>query len=139
MHHWRQVASVVGESCKLGQECFVIDAPHIYTQSDTSAYCDVGPTASGFSSTSHIQGSSVAASNTLPFGTRFRLVGKQTGPDGQRKYIVRDTGSSIMHLDLWTPSKALALKFGRRPVRYVLGWKKPTFHGYRTLQRRVGW
>lgn len=66
-----------------------------------------------------------AAHNFLAPGTRFRLVGKQAGPTGVRRYIVRDTGPALSdgHFDLWAPSGCNY--FGVRTIRYVLGWSSP--------------
>lgn len=66
-----------------------------------------------------------AAHNFLRPGTRFRLVGKQAGPTGVRRYIVRDTGPALAdgHFDLWAPSGCNY--FGVRTIRYILGWSAP--------------
>lgn len=66
-----------------------------------------------------------AAHNYLPFGTKIRLVGKRAGPGGIRRYIIRDTGPALRdgHLDLWAPWGCMT--FGKRTVRYKIGWGKP--------------
>lgn len=63
-----------------------------------------------------------AAHNFLPFRTRIRIVGKQAGPGGIRRYIVRDTGPALSdgHFDLWAPGGCMA--FGHRPIRWRFGW-----------------
>lgn len=68
-------------------------------------------------------GPGVAAHNFLRSGTRFRLVGKTTGPGGRRKYVVRDTGPALAdgHFDLWAPGGCIA--WGKHSIRYKLGWK----------------
>lgn len=64
-----------------------------------------------------------AAHNYLPFGTKIRLVGRQAGPGGVRRYVIRDTGPALAdgHLDLWAPGGCL--RFGKRPVAYRIGWR----------------
>lgn len=63
-----------------------------------------------------------AAHNFLPFRTKIRLVGKQVGPGGVRRYIVRDTGSALSdgHFDLWAPSGCR--QFGVKKIRWKIGW-----------------
>lgn len=79
-----------------------------------------GRTASG-----HWVDRRTAAHNWLPFRTKIRIVGKQAGPGGIRKYIVRDTGPALSdgHFDLWAPSGCI--EFGKRPIRWKMGWAKP--------------
>lgn len=66
-----------------------------------------------------------AAHNFLWPGTRIRLVGKQAGPRGIRKYVVRDIGPALRdgHLDLWAPYGCI--QYGKRNVRFKLGWAAP--------------
>jgi 3D (Asp-Asp-Asp) domain-containing protein len=66
-----------------------------------------------------------AAHNFLPPGAKIRLVGRQAGPRGVRKYIVRDTGPALSdgHFDLWAPSGCI--RFGKRTIRWKLGWRRP--------------
>lgn len=65
-----------------------------------------------------------AAHNFLPFRTKIRIVGKQAGPGGIRRYIVRDTGPALAdgHFDLWAPSVSQCMRFGKRSIRWKLGW-----------------
>ncbi len=64
-----------------------------------------------------------AASNTLRLGTKIRLVGK-AGPNGIRLYVIRDRIGYGTQLDLWTASCSDAIRFGRRNLRYKIGWAK---------------
>jgi hypothetical protein len=66
-----------------------------------------------------------AASNRLRLGTKIRLVGRNTGPQGRRLYIISDTGGSPLndgHLDLWWPNCA---GWHNPRVTYKIGWGKP--------------
>lgn len=65
-----------------------------------------------------------AASNRHPLGTRLRLVGAQSGPGGLRRYVVRDRIGHGSELDLWHGSCATARRYGRRVVRYRIGWAR---------------
>lgn len=65
-----------------------------------------------------------AASNMLPLGTKIRIRGKQTGPRGMRRYVVRDRIGYGTSLDLWTNSCSTARSFGRRSVSFKIGWKR---------------
>jgi len=65
-----------------------------------------------------------AASNSLPLGTKIRLVGR-AGPGGLRLYVIRDRIGYGTELDLWTDSCADARAFGRRNLRFKIGWSKP--------------
>lgn len=62
-----------------------------------------------------------AANNSLPLGTKITLVGRQTGPGGMRRYVVRDHIGWGTELDLWTPTCGVALAWGRRYVRFRIG------------------
>lgn len=66
-----------------------------------------------------------AAHNFLWPGTKIRLIGRQAGPGGIRKYIVRDTGPALRdgHFDLWAPSGCI--QFGKRQIKWKIGWAKP--------------
>lgn len=64
-----------------------------------------------------------AASNILPLGTKIRLTGK-AGPGGIRLYVIRDRIGWGTELDLWTASCSDALAFGRRNLRFKIGWGK---------------
>lgn len=85
-----------------------------------TCYSLQGKTASG-----HYVNRRTAAVNWLPFHTRIRIVGKQSGPRGIRKYIVRDTGPALSdgHFDLWSPDGCD--KFGIRNIKWKIGWSKP--------------
>jgi 3D (Asp-Asp-Asp) domain-containing protein len=65
-----------------------------------------------------------AAHNFLFPGTKIRLVGKQAGPNGVRKYVIRDTGPALRdgHFDLWSPGGCT--QFGVRPIHWKFGWGK---------------
>ena len=65
-----------------------------------------------------------AAHNFLTPGAKIRLVGRQAGPGGVRKYVVRDTGPALSdgHFDLWAPGGCTA--YGKRPIRWKLGWRR---------------
>jgi 3D (Asp-Asp-Asp) domain-containing protein len=65
-----------------------------------------------------------AAHNGLRLGTRIRLVGHPAGPRGMRRYVVRDRIGHGSQLDLWTGSCGTALRWGRRTVRFRLGWAR---------------
>lgn len=67
-----------------------------------------------------------AAHDFLPPGTRIHIVGKQAGPGGVRNYVVRDTGPALMdgHFDLWAPSCSMSVNFGRRAIKWKLGWRR---------------
>lgn len=67
-----------------------------------------------------------AASNVHPLGTRIRLVGRPFY-GGMRRFVIRDTGGALGdgHLDLWHPSCSASIAWGRRSVRYVIGWRRP--------------
>jgi 3D (Asp-Asp-Asp) domain-containing protein len=66
-----------------------------------------------------------AAHNFIPFRTRVRIISRQAGPHGIRKYIIRDTGHALGdgHIDLW--SGWGCLRFGVRYVTIKYGWGKP--------------
>lgn len=67
----------------------------------------------------------VAAANHLPLGTRIRLVGRPF-LRGMRRFTVHDRGGMPSgHLDLWTGSCSAGVWWGRRSVRYKIGWGKP--------------
>ena len=78
-----------------------------------TAYCDKGPTKSGVRAQSGV----VAADpRVLPIGTVLRIVAPGQPYEGE--YTVRDTGSAVRGrtLDIFMPSCARALRFGRRTV-----------------------
>jgi 3D (Asp-Asp-Asp) domain-containing protein len=84
-----------------------------------TAYCLRGRTATGGS----VRRGIVAADpRVLPLGTRIQLnAGSYSG-----SYIVADTGGAVKgrKLDIWVPSCAEAIRFGRRTVTVSLTAKK---------------
>ena len=78
----------------------------------------------GFAHDGHPVNKRMAASNYLRPGTKIRLVGKQAGPHGVRRYVIHDTGPALAdgHFDLWAASGCTT--FGKKPIRYVFGWKR---------------
>ena len=86
-----------------------------------SAYCLKGQTATGVSAR---KGIIAADPNILPLGSVVRL---QAGPYSGI-YTVMDTGGAIrgQRIDVFFPSRAEAMKFGRRPVKVEVlrhGWE----------------
>jgi 3D (Asp-Asp-Asp) domain-containing protein len=63
-----------------------------------------------------------AASNVLRLGTKIRLVGRSFY--GMRRFVIRDTGGALGdgHLDLWHNRCGASIAWGRRSVRYRIGW-----------------
>jgi hypothetical protein len=90
------------------------------TTLDATSYCLRGTMADGTPTRRRS-----AASNELPLGARIRLVGRQAGPNGMRRYIIRDRIGWGTRLDLWHDSCSGALTFGRRHVAFVRGWRRP--------------
>ncbi len=86
---------------------------------DSTAYCLTGRMANG-----HHTHERAAASNTLRLGTKIRLVGRVTGPNGRRLYTVTDRIGHGTSLDLWVSSCDAARAFGRRQTSFKLGWGK---------------
>jgi 3D (Asp-Asp-Asp) domain-containing protein len=86
---------------------------------DTTSFCEHGIMANG--QQTH---AGVAAANNLRLGTRIQLVGRQTGPYGRRRYVIRDRIGSGSSLDLWVSSCDAARRFGRRTTSYRIGWSK---------------
>ena len=70
----------------------------------------------------HVRAGSVAM-NRHPLGTRLTLVGDRTFY-GRRRFTVRDRYGYGTELDFWTGSCSLAVAWGRRTVRYRLGWRR---------------
>ena len=62
------------------------------------------------------------AMNRHPLGTRIELVGARF--EGRRRFTVRDRYGWGTELDLWTPSCSGAVAYGRRTVRYRVGWTR---------------
>ena len=94
-------------------------SPRIYT-SKATCYQLQGRTASGT-----LVNRRTAAHNFLRPGTKIRLVGKQTGPGGIRRYIIRDTGPALRdgHFDLWAPANCM--QFGVKTIKWKIGWGAP--------------
>ena len=78
----------------------------------------------GRTSSGHYVNKRTAAHNFLFPGTKIRIVGRQAGPGGVRKYIVRDTGPALAdgHFDLWAPGGCI--QFGVRTIRWKIGWAR---------------
>lgn len=97
--------------------------PHHHRPHVTAAtsYCLRGQTAHGGTVNKR-----TAAHDFLFPGTKIRIVGRQPGPGGVRKYRVEDTGPALRdgHFDLWAPSCSMSTNFGRRPIKWKLGWRR---------------
>lgn len=63
-----------------------------------------------------------AAHNGLPLGTKIKIISRKAGPNGMRRYVVRDHIGHGTQLDLWTDSCSTAVNYGRHVVRFRLGW-----------------
>lgn len=63
-----------------------------------------------------------AAHNGLRLGTKIKLIGK-AGPNGIRKFVIRDRIGWGTELDLWTGSCATARRWGRHYLRFKIGWR----------------
>ena|SRR5215831_14704402 len=85
----------------------------------TTSYCLTGIMADGT-----ITRRRSAANNQLPLGTKIRLMGKQAGPNGMRRYVIRDRIGWGTQLDLWHGSCSTAIRYGRKNVHFKIGWKK---------------
>jgi 3D (Asp-Asp-Asp) domain-containing protein len=97
--------------------------PAVHVAPATS-YCLQGKTASGKQVSKR-----TAAHNFLfsPFrDVKIRIVGPQPGPGGIRRYIIRDTGPALAdgHFDLWSSSCSRSIQFGRRMIKWKMGWRK---------------
>lgn len=79
----------------------------------STSYCLQGRMADG----TYTRAGSVAM-NTLPLGSKIRLVGVSF--NGRRTFTVRDRIGWGSQLDLWTPSCGQARQWGRRNVRFVV-------------------
>lgn len=84
-----------------------------------TSYCEHGVMRDG----SYTRPRSIA-SNFLPLGARIRLVGRSFF--GMRRFVVRDTGGALFdgHVDVWSPSCATSIAWGRRPVSFHIGWAR---------------
>lgn len=62
------------------------------------------------------------AHDFLPQGTKIRLTGRSFY--GLRRFVVSDTGPALMdgHFDIWSDSCARSVAWGKRPIRFKLGW-----------------
>ena len=89
-------------------------------QVESTSYCGGGVMADG----SYIRPRSVAM-NSLPLGTRIELVGPKSRTFyGLRRFVVRDRIGAYSQLDFWHRSCSASTSWGRRPVKFVLGWSK---------------
>lgn len=86
---------------------------------DSTAYCLRGTMADG----TYTRHRSVAM-NRHPLGTRIYVLGRG-GPNGLRRFIVRDRIGYGSEMDFWRPSCSLARAWGRRNVSYKIGWARP--------------
>lgn len=79
----------------------------------------------GYTSSGTYVNKRTAAHNFLMPGTKIRLIGRQAGPRGVRKYVIRDTGPALSdgHFDLWAPGNCMA--YGKRRIKWKFGWSKP--------------
>lgn len=112
--HTRHIACAAAIAAALT----AVPAEAKYKYAKATCYDLTGKTASG-----KFTAPGTAAHNFLPFGTKIRLVGKQAGPAGRRRYVIRDTGSALYdgHFDLWAP-KGYCTAFGVRTIKYRFGW-----------------
>ena len=88
----------------------------------TTSYCLHGTMADG---TYTRRRSAAVLPGWLRLGTRIRIVGRPAGPNGMRRYVIRDHIGHGSALDLWQPTCSGAIAFGRRAVRFKIGWRKP--------------
>jgi 3D (Asp-Asp-Asp) domain-containing protein len=95
----------------------VVAAPHSPLPTTmrlvATAYCDKGPTKSGVRTQ---MGIVAADPRVLPLGTVLRIVAPHQSYEGI--YTVMDTGTAVKGrtLDIFMPSCARAVRFGRRRV-----------------------
>lgn len=59
------------------------------------------------------------AMNSLPLGTKIRLVSPKTF-NGNRVFVVRDRIGWGSQLDFWSPSCSYSRMWGRRTVKYTI-------------------
>lgn len=81
----------------------------------STSYCLTGIMADG----TRVRAGSVAM-NRHPLGTHIRLLGSSF--QGRRRFTVRDRIGYGSDMDLWSPTCAGSFAWGRRTVRYRLGW-----------------
>lgn len=93
------------------------EAAPVHDVGGATAYCQSGRMADG----TYTRVGSVAM-NSVRLGTRIRVVGRQAGPGGRRKFTVRDRIGYGSLLDFYMPSCSAAVAWGRRHVRYRVGW-----------------
>jgi 3D (Asp-Asp-Asp) domain-containing protein len=91
----------------------------VMLQATTTSYCLNGTMADGTQTRPRS-----AASNSLRLGTKIRITGRQAGPGGIRKYVIRDRIGYGTQLDLWTSSCYSARQFGRRTTTFKIGWAR---------------
>ena len=95
---------------------------------DSTSYCLRGRMADG-THTRHWS----AAHNGLALGTRIWI---DPAVRGRHRWTVRDRIGWGTQLDLWAPSCAQAVAYGRRSVRLRVGWPRLR---YSRGGRIVGW
>lgn len=78
---------------------------------ESTSYCLRGTMADG----SQTRAGSVAM-NSLPLGSKIRLVGRRFF--GRRTFVVRDRIGYGSQLDFWAPSCSQSRQWGRRTVRF---------------------
>ena len=78
----------------------------------STAYCEAGRTASG--EQTYL---GEAANNMLPLGTRIEI---NPAAFGRTRFVVLDRIGSGSQLDLFNPSCAAAIQFGRRTERVTV-------------------
>lgn len=91
------------------------EAQAITVQSTSYSPCSAGQT---MADGTRVRLGSVA-SNRHPLGTRITL---DRPVLGLRRFTVRDRIGYGTELDLWSPSCAFSIAYGRRTVSYRVGW-----------------
>lgn len=86
---------------------------------ESTSYCLRGTMADG----TYTRRRSIAM-NSLPLGTRIRLVGRPFH-NGLRIFVVRDRIGWGTELDFWSPSCASARIWGRRSVHFRVLPRRP--------------
>lgn len=76
------------------------------------------------------------AMNTLPLGTRVYL---RPGLYGRHRFVVRDRIGWGSQLDIWNPSCAGAIAYGRRTQRLTVGWPQRRGKVLRRVKARIPW
>lgn len=80
-------------------------------QAESTSYCATGTMANG----QYTHKRSVAM-NSLPLGSKIKLIGKKFR--GLKVFYVNDRIGSGSELDFWNPSCSHAVRWGRRPVKF---------------------